>query len=469
MTDEIAWLTATDLVARYRTKSLSPVDVADALLARIERLQPALNAYVLVDPERARAEAKSAEERWVRQEPKGRLDGVPVSIKDLVLTVGWPTLRGSPTVDPEQPWTDDAPAVARLREHGAVLLGKTTTPEYGHKGVTDSPVSGITRNPWDTDKTPGGSSGGASAALAAGLGPLAIGTDGGGSIRIPSSFAGVFGIKPTFGRVPAWPASPFGTVAHVGPMARTVEDAAAMLTVLAEPDGRDWNALPYDGADYRHGLDRPLRGLTLAYSRTLGMPDVPLDAEVESLVEAAIRRLEELGAAVETVEPQWPHEPGAVFGVYWCIGAAKLAEDLGPEKTAMLEDTLREYVDAGRALDGLTVKRAELQRAACGFAFNRLFERFDLVLSPTMPIPAFAAGVPWPDDSFATKALRWTPYTFPINLTRNPAASVPCGFTAAGLPTGLHVIGPLYGESAVLRACRAYETAEPWHRRRPPL
>lgn len=469
MTDDIAWMTATGLVARYRAKSLSPVEVADAILARIERWQPAIGAFVLVDPERARADAKASEARWARGEPMGRLDGVPVSVKDLVLTAGWPTLRGSPTVDPRGDWTDDAPAVARLREHGAVLLGKTATPEYGHKGVTDSRVSGITRNPWDVSRTPGGSSGGASAALAAGLGPLAIGTDGGGSIRIPASFAGVFGIKPTFGRVPAWPASPFGTVAHVGPMARTVEDAALMLTVLAEPDGRDWHALPYDGADYAAGLDRPLKGAAVAWSRTLGMTGVPLDPEVEALAAAAARRFESLGATVEEVEPEWPHEPGAVFMVYWSIGAARLAEDLGPEKAAALEPTLGAYVEIGRGYDGLTVKRAELQRAADGLAFNRLFERFDLVLSPTMPMPAFAAGVPVPDESFAAEPLRWTPYTFPINLTRNPAASIPCGFTEAGLPVGLQVVGPMYGEAPVLRACRAFEEAEPHHLRHPVL
>ncbi len=469
MTDDIAWLTAGELLAGYRAKSLSPVEAVDALLARIERLQPALNAFVLVDPERTRAAARASEARWARGEPQGRLDGVPVSVKDLLLTAGWPTLRGSPTVDPDQAWTDDAPAVARLREHGAVLLGKTTTPEYGHKGVTDSAVSGITRNPWDTRRTPGGSSGGASAALAAGLGPLALGTDGGGSIRIPASFAGVFGLKPTFGRVPAWPASPFGTVAHVGPMARTVEDAALLLTVIAEPDARDWQALPGDGREYEHGLNGSLRGLRIAFSRTLGMPDVPLDPEVEALAGAAARRFESLGAAVEAVEPEWPHEPGAVFMVYWSIGAAALAEDLGPEKAAALEPTLRRYVEVGRSYDGLTVKRAELRRAANGLAFNRLFERFDLVLSPTMPLPAFAAGIPMPDESFADEPLRWTPYTFPINLTRNPAASTPCGFTADGLPVGLQVIGPLYGEAEVLRACAAWQTAEAHHRARPAL
>ncbi len=467
MTDELAWLSAAEAAARFRGRSLSPVELADALLARIERLQPTVNAFVHVDPERTLRDACASAERWAKGEPLGPLDGVPVSVKDLVLCAGWPTLRGSPAVDPDGEWSDDAPVAARLREHGATILGKTTTPEYGHKGVTDSPVSGVTRNPWDLDKTPGGSSGGASAALAAGLGPLAVGTDGGGSIRIPASFAGVFGLKPTFGRVPSWPPSPFAALSHVGPMARTVADAALMLNAIAEPDSRDWYALPHDGADYLRGLERGVRGMTIGWSRTLGMPDVRLDPEVEALAAAAARRFEDLGAAVEEVEPRWPHEPGAVFLVHWRIGAAKLEDDLGPEKSAMLEGSLRAYAEAGRALDGLAVKRAETERAAVGLALAGLFERFDLLLSPTMPIPAFAAARPWPDESYAAEPLRWTPFTFPINLARNPAASVPCGFTAAGLPVGLQVIGPMYDDAAVLRACAAHEAAEPGARRRP--
>ncbi|MDH3596510.1 MAG: amidase family protein, partial [Rhodospirillales bacterium] len=247
MTNDPALLTATELLTRFRAGSLSPVEVTEAALARIEAHDTALNAFCLVDAEQALAEARRSEERWRIGAPKGRLDGVPASIKDLLLTKGWPTLRGSKALDPDQPWDEDAPAVARLREHGAVLLGKTTTPEFGWKGVTDSPLTGVTRNPWDPSRTPGGSSGGAAAAVATGMGALAIGTDGGGSIRIPAGFTGIFGLKPSFGRVPAYPLSPFGTVAHLGPMTRSVADAALMLTVLAEPDPRDWYALPVDG------------------------------------------------------------------------------------------------------------------------------------------------------------------------------------------------------------------------------
>src|SRR6267378_5318742 len=282
---DLCSLSATELLDGFSKHELSPVEVTRAVLERIERLNPVLNAFNLVS-ERALDDARTSEARWMAGQPKGLLDGVPVSIKDIILTKGWPTLRGSKTVDPRGPWNDDAPASARLREHGAVLLGKTTTPEFGWKGVTDSPLTGITRNPWNPKKTPGGSSGGAAAAVAAGMGPLALGTDGGGSIRIPCSFTGLFGLKPSFGRVPAWPPSPFGTVAHVGPMTRSVEDAALMLNVLSLPDERDWHALPYDARDWRTGLDQGISDLHIAYSPDLGYAKV--DTEVAAIVRKAI-------------------------------------------------------------------------------------------------------------------------------------------------------------------------------------
>src|SRR5450432_1950651 len=244
MSAELAYTSATELVRRYRARELSPVEVTQAVLARIRELNTRLNAFCLIDEAGALASARASEARWMKSAPIGCVDGVPASIKDLILTRGWPTLRGSRTVDREGPWLEDGPATARLRENGAVLLGKTCTPEFGWKGTTDSALTGITRNPWNREKTPGGSSGGSAAALAARFSPLALGTDGGGSIRIPASFSGVFGLKPSFGRVPAYPLSPFGTVAHVGPQARSVEDLALMLTVMSRPDARDWTSLP---------------------------------------------------------------------------------------------------------------------------------------------------------------------------------------------------------------------------------
>src|SRR5512145_220484 len=301
--DDAAMLSASDMVARFQDRSLSPVEAAEAAFARIERLNPTLNAYCFIDREGAFAAARQSEARWAKGAPLGPVDGVPTSVKDLVLAKGWPTRRGSKTTTSD-PAPEDAPSVARLRESGAVLLGKTTTPEFGWKGVCDNPLTGITRNPWDPARTPGGSSGGSAAAVAAGMGPLTIGTDGGGSIRIPCAFSGLFGIKPTFGRVPAWPLSPFGTVAHVGPMTRTVTDAALMLNVIAQPDARDWHALPYDPRDWRTGLDQGVAELRIAFSPNLGYAKV--DAEVAKIVSDAVSVFAELGAKVEEKDPGFP-------------------------------------------------------------------------------------------------------------------------------------------------------------------
>ena len=469
MSEELAYLSATEMVERFARKKLSPVEITEAALNRIAWLNPKLNAFLLVDADKALAQARESERRWAAGKPQGLLDGVPVSIKDLVLTKGWPTLRGSRAVDPNQPWLEDAPAVARLREHGAVILGKTTTPEFGHKGVTDSPLSGITRNPWNLDKTPGGSSGGASAAIAAGLGPLAIGTDGGGSIRIPSSFAGIYGIKPTYGRVPSYPLSPFGTLSHVGPMTRVVADAALLLTVIAAPDWRDWHALPADPQDYRRDLDAGIKGLRVAYSPTLGLADVPLEPEVRALTDAAADSFASLGAKVSRVDPDWPHDPAEVFLCHWTAGAAFMLGAFSDAQRAVMDPTLLEFGARGRRYSGIAIKEADYRRGALGLAFNRLMQDFDLLLSPTLPIPAFAVGTPYPSPDYAGRELAWIPFTYPFNLTRNPAASVPCGFTASGLPVGLQIVGPLYGDRTVLRASRAYERANPFHERRPQL
>src|SRR5688572_5250092 len=286
--------TATELVAAYRARELSPVEETEATLQRIEVRDGELNAFCLVDPDSALADAGASEARWRTGEPAGPLDGVPVAVKDLLVTKGWPTLRGSTAIDPAGPWDDDAPVVAALRRSGAVIPGKTTTPELGWKGVTDSALTGVTRNPWDPAKTPGGSSGGSSAALAAGMVPLALGTDGGGSIRIPCAFCGLPGLKPTFGRVPAWPASPFGPVSHVGPMARTVADLALLLDVIAQPDARDWQQLPPATSASGAGLEDGVDGVRIAFSPALGHAAV--DPEIAALVATAASAFAELGA-----------------------------------------------------------------------------------------------------------------------------------------------------------------------------
>jgi aspartyl-tRNA(Asn)/glutamyl-tRNA(Gln) amidotransferase subunit A len=460
MTDDVALLSATELLARYRDRSLSPVEATRAALDRIERHDGRLNAFVLVDAKSALAAARAAEARWAKGEPQGRLDGVPGTIKDLVLTKGWPTLRGSKAVDRDQPWTEDAPATARLREHGMVLLGKTTTPEFGWKGVTDSPLTGITRNPWNPERTPGGSSGGASAAVAAGMGALAIGTDGGGSIRIPAGFTGIVGHKPSFGRVPAWPLSPFGTVAHVGPMTRTVVDAALMLTVLAEPDPRDCYALPYDGRDFSAGLEDGVRGLRVAFSANLG--GHPVDPEIARLVAAAARAFEKLGATVEEAEPALEGVDHA-FRVLWYSGAANLLAGIDEARKAEIDPGLRHIAAQGAETPLLDYLAAVKTREQITVAMNAFHQRYDLLLTPSLPLPAFEAGREYPAGLTGEhRWVDWTPFSYPFNLTGQPAISVPCGLTPDGLPAGLQIVGPRFADALVLRAARAYETTREW-------
>ena len=348
-----------------------------------------------------------------------------------------------------------------------MFLGSTTTPEFGWKGVTDSPLTGITRNPWDVSKTPGGSSGGSSAAAAAGYAPLTLGTDGGGSIRIPAGFAGIFGLKPSFGRVPAYPLSPFGTVAHVGPMTRDVEDSALMMNVITQPDARDWHALPYDGADYTAKLKKGIKGLRIAFSPALGYADV--DPEIAGLVDDAVRLLERLGAHVERVDPGFA-DPAPCFRILWWAGARAATGHLTPEQKKLLDPALADVVEQSMSISLDDYAGAVKQRGLLGSQMRQFMENYDLLATPTLPIAAFEAGKLAPATTDPSgKWVNWTPFSYPFNLTRQPAASVPCGFTKSGLPAGLHIIGRMFGDRTVLRAAYAYENAAGWTSRRPPL
>ncbi len=464
--EDLAYLPATELLAAYGTKRLSPVEAVAASLARIEAHNGLLNAFCLIDGESARAAARASEARWARAEPLGPLDGVPVGVKDIILTKGWPTLRGSKTIDPDQPWDEDAPATARLRESGAVLLGKTTSCEFGWKGVTDSALCGITRNPWDPERTPGGSSGGSAAAVASGMAALAIGTDGGGSIRIPCGFTGLAGIKPSFGRVPAYPASPFGTLAHVGPMARSMADVALMLHVMAGPDWRDVRSLPPEARDWRDGLDDGVGGLRLAWSATLGHADV--DGEVAEITARAARAFGELGAVVEDSDLDMG-SAGDCFHTLWYAGAASALRRLTPQQLEMVDPGLVEVATEGAGLSALDVYGAENERAGIALKMAAFHREYDLLLTPALPIPAFAAGFEVPPGSGLARWPEWTPFSYPFNLTGQPAAVVPCGFTAGGLPVGLQIVGQRFADALVLRAARAYEAAYPTKDRRPNL
>ena len=465
MTD-LNWKSAAKLVKGYAKKKFSPVEVTRACLAQIERNEKTLNAMVQVRPEEALAAARDSEKRWLKGEPQGPVDGVPTLVKDLLLVRGWQTLRGSRTVDKNQAWEHDAPSVARLRECGAVFLGATTTPEFGWKGVTDSPLTGITRNPWDPTKTPGGSSGGSSAAAAAGYAPLTLGTDGGGSIRIPAGFSGIFGHKPSFGRVPAWPLSPYGTVAHVGPMTRMVEDACLMMNVVSQPDARDWYSLPYDRVDYTAKLGKSLKGMKVAYSPTLGYVDV--DPGIAKLVKTAVTLLGEMGATVEEIDPGF-EDPAECFRVLWWAGAHALLGKLPAAKKKLLDPALADVVEQAKSITLDAYQDAVRARGLLGTQMRQFMERYDLLVTPTVPIAAFEAGKlqPGPADK-TSKWVNWTPFSYPFNLTQQPAASVPCGFTSTGLPAGLHIVGRMFDDRTVLRTAHAYEQATDWHKARPP-
>jgi aspartyl-tRNA(Asn)/glutamyl-tRNA(Gln) amidotransferase subunit A len=449
-------LSACDLIVGYRAKEISPVEVARDVLARMDEVDGNLDAFCHRDDEMVLQSAEESENRWARGEPLGPVDGVPTSVKDVLRIKGWPTRLGSKTVDAKQPWDVDAPSVARMRESGAVFIGMTTTPEFGWKGVTDGPLHGSTRNPWNLRMTPGGSSGGAAAAIATGVGPLAFGTDGGGSVRIPAGFCGIVGLKPTFGRVAAWPPGLFGTLSHIGPMSRTVRDSALMLDVIGKPDSSDAWALPDDGTNYLEACEGGIEGLRIAYSPDLGY--IRCDPEIAALVDKAVEGLSSLGATVERIDLDIP-KPEEAFRVIWYSAAATAIRAESKTRRRFLDHGLVKIAEEGERFSAVDLVEAERARGRYCGQIAALFERYDLMATPTLPIPAFEVGleVPqgWPHDRWFT----WTPFTYPFNMTRQPALSVPCGFTEAGLPAGLQLIGPLQSDALVLRAGTAFQDA----------
>lgn len=453
---EIADFTAMEMLAAFREGKLSPVETAEACLARIRSLDDRVHAYAQVDEETTLAEARAAERRYREGRTNGLVDGIPVAVKDIFMARGWPNLKGSRLIDPSQPGDVDSPAVAALRRHGMVTMGRTTTPEFGWKGVTDSPLEGPTGNPWAPELTAGGSSGGSAAAVVLGMGPLSLGTDAGGSIRIPAAFSGLFGHKPTHGLCPMWPPSAFWPLAHVGPMTKTVRDGALLMNVLAEPDPRDPTLAP-NRIDFLAALAGGVEGLRVAFSPRMGF-DIEVDPEIAEAVASAVRRLEALGAHVEETDPGLS-DPLEAFNVLFYGGAANAMRDIGPEDRARMDPGLTEVAAWAERLSLLDYQGAMNVRAQWIEAMSLFHERYDLLVTPALPIPAFAKGreVPegWPHARWPT----WTPFTYPFNMTGQPAASVPCGFTASGLPVGLHIVGARHADALVLRAAHAYQEA----------
>lgn len=437
----------------YRSAALSPVEVARAHLARIDAVEPRLAAFQRVDAEAALTAARLSETRWRNQAPLGPLDGVPATIKDNVDIAGLPTRHGS-TTTPDTPATADSPVVARLREAGCVFLGKTTLPEFGWKGITDSTLRGTpTRNPWNLARSPGGSSGGGAAALAAGIGSFAFGNDGGGSIRIPAAFSGLFGIKPHFGRVPHLIEGLFATVTTGGPLARSVQDAALALAVMAGPDPRDWHGLPPPPPGWLARLQPRLAGLRLAYAPAPG--GIAPDAKMRAAVEAAIATLRRAGADITETGPLFaPLQPR--FEAYWQASFASRLRQIPPSRWDELDPGYRRVAEQGLAIGVEAVLAGQAERARLHREVTVLFERFDLLLCPATPHAAPPVEIAYHSQGYD----RWqdgVPYTLPFNLTGHPAASVPCGLTEDDLPAGLQVVGPAYAERQILEACAAME------------
>ncbi|WP_303759363.1 amidase [Alcanivorax jadensis] len=459
MSKEVLTMSALALKTAYQTGALSPVEVCNTLLDHVEQHDQALNAWCLIDRDTTLQWARESEQRYLDGNSKGLLDGVPVGVKDVFLTPMWPTLKGSRTIDPASTLEKRSPAVAALERNGYVPLGKTTTPEFGWKGVTDSPLCGPTNNPWNPAKTAGGSSGGSAAAVSACMAPMALGTDAGGSIRIPAAFCGIVGHKPTFSEVPHWPASPFGTLAHAGPMTRTVADAALMMQVLTEADPRDSLAAPRRNTDYLAALHQPMKGLRIALSTTLGYVDV--NPDIEKAVLEAGKVFEALGATVTEADPGFSN-PLAAFSHLFYSGAANAMRDLGERQRNQMDPALVEVARKAEKLSMLDYLGAMNERMAVSERMALFHTKYDLLITPTLPLDAFDTNREVPVDWPSTRWPTWTPFTYPFNLTGQPALSVPLGLTGNGLPMGLQIVGARFDDARVLAAGHAFEQAQPF-------
>ncbi|NOX49080.1 MAG: amidase, partial [Gammaproteobacteria bacterium] len=455
MSKPIHWMSAHELSRAYADQSLSPVEVTRHLLDRIDQLNPQLNCFCYLAHHETLAQAEASEKRWATSTPLSPLDGVPVSIKDQILTLGWPTLRGSKAVDPSGPWNEDAPVCARFREAGLVLLGKTNTSEFGWRGSTDTLLCGVTRNPWNLELTPGGSSGGAASAIAAGLGPLAVGSDGGGSVRIPASLTGVFGMKPHFGRVPSYPRSFMGSLAHLGPLTRDVRDATALLNIMQKPDKRDPDALPYSNADFDVSYNGTIQGLNIAYSETLGYVDY-IKPDVVSTINTGLSMVEASGNRLTHVDAVFSN-PVEHFIAFFAAGTIHFFNKMTTDQFSLLEEPLKKFVSDCKLITQSDFMKALDGRELMWQQMNTFFEKYDLLLTPTVATTAFEAGQVSPKDENGEDWRLWSPFTFPFNVTGHPTASINCGFTESGLPVGLQIIGRPHDEATVLAAAYAFE------------
>ncbi|MDP2412230.1 MAG: amidase [Pseudolabrys sp.] len=457
MSTDLTTLAATELAAGYRQRAFSPVEVARATLANIEALDPALNAFAFLDGDAALDAAKASEQRWMRGEPAGLVDGVPTTVKDLAVAKGWPRFLGSNTA-PASPPPDivDGPQTARLRESGAVLLGKTTQPEFAWKGLTDSPRFGITRNPWNLERTPGGSSGGAAAGVAAYMGPLALGTDGSGSVRIPAAFCGLAGLKPTYGLIPQHPrATHMGDIVHTGPIARNISDVALMAQVMSGADGRDWTSPPHTIRLF-DDLKPALAGLRIAYSATLGFATV--DPAIAAIMRAAVDRLAGLGAIVEEADPGF-EDPRDIIDMIYKAGAARTAFAMPEEARARMDPKYLAFAASGLGISATDyVGIGMMKRDLLSQRMVDFHATYDLLITPQLGLTAVPADET-ASPPFYAHWFDWAPFCYPFNLTQQPAATVPCGVAPDGLPVALQIVGPKFADQRVMNAALAAEQA----------
>ena len=456
------------LVNLFRKHTASPVELIHEVIGKIEAMQPLVNAFVSFGPDEAMLAAKASEQRWKAGAPLSPYDGLVATIKTNISVKGWPRQQGS-AVSSSAPMEFDAPAVARLREAGVIIAATTTMPEFGWKGLSDSPLTGQTVNPWDRTRSTGGSSAGAAAAAALGIGHFHLGTDGAGSVRIPAAFCGVVGLKPSYGRVPAYPSSLMGELAHLGPLTRSVSDAAAMMTMIAQPDKRDNTSNPAIPPDYRLLLNKGVCGLRIGYSANLGFVE-RIDPAIARMCREAIAVFEQLGAHVEEVDLAMD-DPFPILKTLWFGGAANILTNYSEEQIARMDPGFVEIAREGATIPASAYVNALFPlRNAMVRQMNAFHERFDLLVTPQLSVTALPVGGNHPPSGFAGvenwsgHIFNWTPFTYPFNITQQPACSVPCGLAPDGLPVAIQIVGPLYEDGLVLQAAAAFEAVKPMQR-----
>ena len=459
---ELYALSAAELLEGFRRREFSPVDAMHSVLAQVERWEPHLHATYLLRPEAALEQARASEARWSRGQPCGVLDGVPLTLKDNVATAGDPWPLGT-AATPTTPATHDAPPAARLREAGALMFSKTTMPDYGMLSSGLSSFHPLTRNPWDVRKTPGGSSAGAGAAAAAGYGPLHVGTDIGGSLRLPAGWCGIFSLKPSLGRIPIDPPT---TGRAAGPMTRSVADAALMMQVLSLPDVRDSMSLPYQPIAWNSfdaGVEK-LRGLRIGLLLDAGC-GLPVDPEVGRAVQRAAKLFEQAGAIVEVMRPFLTRAMLDGLDFFWRKRSQIDLAALPPGAKARVLPYIIEWADSAAGMTGSEVFFAASQSYATRVAAVNACAAYDFVISPTSPVPAFAAELPSPTND-PLHGLEHIAFTVPYNMSEQPAASINCGYTSSGLPIGLQIAGQRFNDLGVLQVARAFElirdAQHPW-------